>query len=248
MESQPRHQAYQLFVLGLCLFALVVLAVGTFFPLAPGTKQILDYADLAVCILFFGDFIYSLIRAPNKWRYLYTWGWIDLLSSIPMIPAFRVGRAMRILRILRVLRGIRATRILASFALERRAQSTFAVAAMVWILLIVFASIAILEFETTAEGNIKTGEDAIWWALTTVTTVGYGDRFPVTSEGRFVAALLMTAGIALFGIVSGIFASWFLAPSTRKQENETDDLRQEVRALRELIERRSGAGNSPGQE
>jgi voltage-gated potassium channel len=66
---------------------------------------------------------------------------------------------------------------------------------LVALLLTVFCSIAILHFENDSNGNIKTAEDAIWWAFVTITTVGYGDRFPVTSEGRIIAAVLMSAGV-----------------------------------------------------
>jgi voltage-gated potassium channel len=88
---------------------------------------------------------------------------------------------------------------------------------MVAILVMVTASVAVLQFETTDSANIKTAEDALWWAMTTMTTVGYGDRFPVTTEGRLVAAVLMCAGVGLFGTLSGLLAAWFVAPAERKK-------------------------------
>ena len=103
---------------------------------------------------------------------------------------------------------------------------------LVSFLLVVFSSIAILQFETTADANIKTANDALWWAFVTITTVGYGDRYPVTPEGRIVAAVLMTAGVGLFGTFSGFVASWFLAPKTKLEESETRQLSEEIRALR----------------
>ena len=74
-----------------------------------------------------------------------------------------------------------------------------------------------MSFEDVPEANIKGVEDAIWWAFVTITTVGYGDRFPVTSEGRLIGALLMTAGVGLFGTFSGFVASWFLAPQKPRE-------------------------------
>jgi voltage-gated potassium channel len=80
--------------------------------------------------VFFMDFLVSLWRADRKWRYLYTWGWIDLLSSIPTLDAARWGRAARITRILRVVRAVRASAMISRAVLEHRSQSAFFAAAL----------------------------------------------------------------------------------------------------------------------
>jgi voltage-gated potassium channel len=231
--------SYQLFMLMLCLFALLALAVDTVAPIAPSTRDILRYADTAVCGLFFLDFVIQLARAPRRWEYFVRWGWIDLLSSIPMVDALRVGRAARIMRILRVLRGVRSTKLLAEFVLHRRAQSAFLAATLVALLLVVLASVAVLQFEQVQGANITSAQDAVWWAVVTLTTVGYGDRYPITGEGRAVAVLLMVAGVGLFGTFSGYVASWFLSPGQRSPVSEVSELRSEIAALRELLERQS---------
>ena len=240
--SRIHSGIYQLFMLILCLLALGALAAETMLALTPGTRQILHYADTAVCVLFFGDFCVQMARAPNRWRYFVRWGWIDLLSSIPMIDALRVGRAARVLRVLRVLRGVRSTKLLAEFVLERRAQGAFLAASLLSLLLVVTGSIAILEFENVKGANIASADDAVWWAMVTLTTVGYGDRYPITPEGRIIAALLMTAGIGLFGAFSGFVASWFLKPAQQESEGDIEELRAELRAIRELLERQRVAG------
>jgi voltage-gated potassium channel len=231
-------QPYQVFMLSLCLYALAALATESFLSLDPSTREVLQYADNGVCVLFFLDFLVSLFRAPKKWRYLYTWGWIDLASSIPTVDALRWGRAARIARIFRVLRGVRATKLLASFILDRRSQGAFLAAALVSILLVIFSSIAILQFETEGDSNIKSAEDALWWAIVTITTVGYGDKYPLTAEGRIIAGLLMTAGVGMLGTFSGFVAAWFLAPQAKQQDTELEGLRQEISEIRELLETR----------
>jgi voltage-gated potassium channel len=124
-SSEPTIAPYQLFMLALCLWAILSLAVGTVWRLDAETQTILDYADNAVCGLFFIDFLINIKRARRKWAYLASWGWIDLLSSIPVVDALRWGRAARVMRILRVLRGVKSARTIAHFLVERRAQSAF---------------------------------------------------------------------------------------------------------------------------
>jgi voltage-gated potassium channel len=84
--------------------------------------------------------------------------------------------------------------------------------------MLIFGSIAILQVEQDPNSNIKTAEDSIWWAFVTITTVGYGDKYPVTTEGRIIAAFLMVAGVGLFGTFTGFIASWFMGD---KQNRDT---------------------------
>jgi voltage-gated potassium channel len=217
--------------------------VDALFKLDPRTHAIIDYLDLGVCSLFFADFLISFQRAESKAGYFLKWGWLDLLSSIPMVDVLRWGRLARVLRIIRVLRGLRSAKVLVDLLLARRAQSGALGAALLSLLLAVFASIAILQLETAPESNIRSAEDALWWTVTTLTTVGYGDLYPVTSEGRLLAGLVMVAGVGLFGAFSGLVASWLLRPVERQQDTELTELRDEVRALREeLAARRTDAG------
>lgn len=238
VPSTSLGSPYQLFMLVLCVWALLSLAVGTAVPLSPDTLSVLDYADNAICLLFFGDFLVTLSRAPNRWRYLITWGWIDLLSSIPTIDAFRWGRAGRLLRILRVLRAVKSLRVIGQALMAHRTQSVFLAAILLTVLLLVFSSLAMLEFEAGGTGNIRTAQDAMWWAVTTMTTVGYGDTYPTTPEGRLVAVFLMIAGIGIFGTFSGLVASWFLAPKTTETVDATAAELAAVRALLEDLQRR----------
>ena len=238
-EVSPKiqHGPYLVFMLLLSFYAVAVLAATTFIDLSPSTRAILGYGDNLICSVFFLDFLITLARSPNRTRYLLTWGWLDLLSSIPVVDSLRWSRTARILRILRVLRGIRATKVLTEFILFRRAQSAFLAALLVSILLIVFSAAAVLQFETSPGANIRTPEDAVWWATVTITTVGYGDRYPLSSEGRLIAALLMTAGVGLFGTFSGFVAAWFLgSPGCKASELEIlQELTQEIGELREQL-------------
>jgi voltage-gated potassium channel len=229
-------------MLALCLWAILSLAAGTVWQLEAETQTILDYADNAVCGLFFVDFLISLKRAPGKWAYLASWGWIDLLSSIPTVDALRWGRAARLMRILRVLRGVKSARAIAHFLVERRAQSAFLAAMLLSLLLLVFASIAMLHFETTPDSNIRTAEDALWWAISTMTTVGYGDTYPITPEGRMVAVFLMAAGVGIFGTFSGLVASWFLSPAAEETDSDVEELKAMVADIQRRLPPSRGDG------
>lgn len=230
------HKAgpYQLFMLLLCVLSLVILAVDSFVPIKSDTRVILDYVDTGVCVAFLADFLHSLWTADSKLGYL-KWGWIDLLSSIPTIEALRLGRAARILRIFRLLRGIKSAKALAKHLLRRRAQSALLTAVLMAILLILVSSILILRYEISPEANIQSAEDALWWSFVTVTTVGYGDLYPVTSEGRLIGMALMVVGVGLFGTLSGYIATWFLSPGEDEQARELEQIRRELGALRATL-------------
>lgn len=241
-----KNLSYMLFMLALSLLALVALGVETFVPMEPGTRHILSIADTAACVLFFIDFLISLYRAENRWKYLVTWGWFDLISSIPMVDALRWGRFARVLRVLRILRGVRSARLLFTFIVDHRKQSAFMAALLVSLSLIAGAAIAILHFEAPlVASNIKTPEDALWWAVVTITTVGYGDRYPVSEGGRIVAGILMVSGVGLFGMFSGFLASWFVTPATPPPNPEIEALRTDVAELKKLLQEQRGTTSPP---
>ena len=226
---------YELVMLALCLWALLSLAGDTVIALDPETRAVLSYADNVLCGLFFFDFLRKLYEAPRKLTYLASWGWIDLLSSIPTAGFLRWGRAARVVRILRVLRGVKSARAIAHFLVARRAQSTFLATMLLALLLVVFAAVAMLEFETGADSNISTAEDALWWAMSTMTTVGYGDTYPRTPEGRLVAVFLMAAGVSLFGTFSGLVASWFLSPAAEETDSDIEELKAMIADLQRRL-------------
>ena len=105
---------------------------------------------------------------------------------------------------------------------RERTQGALTAAAIIAVLMVIFSSIAILQVEDDPSSNIKTAEDAIWWSYVTITTVGYGDRFPVTTEGRIIAALLMTVGVGLFGTFTAFLASWFVGENKKEHAEETN--------------------------
>jgi voltage-gated potassium channel len=241
MDQIPAHPHsakvtwLQFITLVLSVYVLIAVFVETVVKLSPETIQLLDYIDSLICLVFLYDFFFHLHTAPSKRAFL-KWGWVDFISSIPMLGLFRFARVARVIRILRLLRAFRSSKILVTYLFQHRASSTMASVAMISGILVIFSSIAILHVETGTDSNIKTPADALWWAITTITTVGYGDRYPVTFEGRAVAVLLMLAGVGLFATFTAFVSNFFLESSNKQHESEIRELIGEVRLLRERVD------------
>lgn len=222
-------------ILVLSVYVLGVLVAQTLFPMSPEVALLLDRVDFAVCFIFLFDFAVRFRRAPSKLAFM-KWGWLDLVGSIPVYEAFRWGRLARLVRIIRLLRAFRSARHLVVVLFRHRSRSIAFTTILTAALLILVSSIAVLAFEDAPESNIRTPFDAVWWAVSTMTTVGYGDRYPVTVEGKLIAMVLMVIGVGLFGVLTGLFARIFLEPDIQKEDTDISALAREVRLLREKLE------------
>ncbi|MCB0258027.1 MAG: two pore domain potassium channel family protein, partial [Anaerolineae bacterium] len=146
------------------------------------------------------------------------WGWADLLAVLPLLRIFRL---FRLVRVVRQLRRFGMQRLLDEVATNRSA-SAFGLTVFLVIVVVEIAGAAIVSVEDRdPAANIHTGMDAVWWAYVTITTVGYGDFYPVTNEGRVLGVLLLTAGVALFSVLTGFVANFFLGGG-RKADEDTD--------------------------
>ncbi|WP_029273463.1 potassium channel family protein [Flavobacterium sp. KJJ] len=208
-QNNNQLSLLNLIVLILSIYVLGALVVDSVYILPRETSILLNYIDNAICGFFFIEFCIRLRNTQNKLKFM-RWGWIDLVSCIPMINILRAGRLLRLIRLLRIIRAFRTTKNVVDHIFANKAKGAFTSVSIIAILLIIFSAIAILQVERDPNSNIKTAEDAIWWAYVTITTVGYGDKFPVTTEGRIIAAVLMTAGVGLFGTFTAFVASWFV--------------------------------------
>ena len=165
-----------------------------------GLREAIDVALTTIWVLLGLDYVVRVVLARRRWRYVGT-HILDLLVLV--VPMFRPLRALRVVTVIGVLnRQLRD---------DFRGRIAVYVVGTVTIVGFV-AALAVLEAERDApDATITTFGEAIWWTITTISTVGYGDRYPVTFEGRMVAATLMVAGIALLGVVTASIASWFVA-------------------------------------
>ncbi len=220
----------------LSLYGMAALLAYYLIPLPEPTRALLDTYDDAICYLFIADFLVRLWIAPSKKAFL-RWGWIDLVASLPQYNVLRVGRLVYVAWVARQMWAFPSPGALLSHLYKKKARAVFATALLATMMVAGFAAIFILEAEAGApSANILTPQDAVWWAWVTVCTVGYGDKYPVTLSGRLVAAVLMAAGITLFGTLAGLLSSWFMRSILQDEEREVELLRLEVHRLRKHIE------------
>ena len=245
-ENRAREQrarkvtAYDLVIGILAIFSLIILIPIYFGNLSSEDKLILTYLEDALCVIFLLDFFRSLHLAQYKWGYfLRGGGWLDLLGSIP-ISAFAIFRIARLFRIVRLLQKMTGGELRRMFT-GRLAQNTLLFTLVIALILVFTISWLVLLAEQGApNANIKTYHDAVWWAFVTITTVGYGDYYPVTGWGQSLAVILMFFGLGIIGVLSSYLSSTFISLQRRRQEkvkgvNEQDQgmtrMRMRMRTL-----------------
>jgi voltage-gated potassium channel len=257
-QHELKNGNYEAFILALSILSVANLVIALFLP-NPSVKNVIYVMDVILSIVFLGDFAYRLYTAPTKRRYfVHQRGWLDLLSSLPF-PSAKLFRLFRVARVAQLLRAVGFRRFLRA-VLHDRAGSALLVVVFLAILLLEFGSMLILSIEIRApDGNIKDASDAIWYTYVTVTTVGYGDRYPVTNAGRLVGVVIMTVGVGLFGTLTGFLANAFVSPakdggsggngagggSDAEIKAELAAIRRQLDAVYERLGA-GGAGRSPG--
>jgi voltage-gated potassium channel len=180
----------------------------------------------ATWVVFVIDYVVRLSLASPRWpwfkRHLF-----DLV--VVVLPAMRPLRLLKALTVVKSLHRTAGAALRSNIAL----YAAGAAAILIWI-----AALAVLDAERGAPGaNIENFGDATWWAFVTITTVGYGDFYPVTAGGRIVAVLLMCGGVAVVGVVTATLASWVIeSAAARGNDEEEPATRGQVRRLSSQLE------------
>jgi len=227
-------------------------------PISDATLKLLSVYDNLICVIFLIDFFVNLRAAPKKSDYFFHHGgWLDLLGSIPSFGLtkygglLRLARLGRFARITRLLRG-ENKKALVKDVLDHRSQYAGFITILLTIIVLTVASVLVLQFESQSpDANIKTGGDALWYSIVTITTVGYGDRYPVTTAGRTTAVFIMFMGVGIIGALASILASLLVGSSAPEEEEAPDTVpaptveqelaavKNELAALRQLLEKKA---------
>ena len=222
-RSELKNTAYEIFIGVLSILSIVNLVLVLALQDDPSLQLILQMMNALFSVIFLGDFIYRIVTAPSASHYFFRgFGWADLLASLPL-PQFKILRLFRVLRVIRLMRQLGMRTIW--FTLVRdRANSALLTLLLMGVLVLQWGSITMLAIEEDADGaNITTASDALWYTVVTISTVGYGDQFPVTNLGRLLGVLIIIVGVGIFGTFTGYLANLFLGPRNTDASGEDGD-------------------------
>jgi voltage-gated potassium channel len=217
---------YRVFISAVTILSLFVAVTYYLLPGPEEVRQVLYIVDSLIAFILLGDFFYSFHHAPNRLRHSITYGWLDLAGSIPGFPFLRVARIPSLIRTSRQLRRETPAEVLQD-AHRQLASSTLLSAILIVMLVVTFGSIMIVLIEKGApSGNILTGEDAVWWSIVTMASVGYGDRFPTTATGRLIGTAVIFVGVGMFSVLTSFIATNFVARRQSVERNTSSDTLQ----------------------
>ncbi len=218
MDESPEEKElvinanYEFFVTALVVLSLVNWLLVVWVQPDPEQAQVLWIMNAGLTIFLLLDFAFRLWRVPQRWRFLgREGGWMVLLGSLP-VPFAGVLRLIWVWLAARRLRRSDYQRM-GHIVVRRRAQSTLLGAILAAILVLEIGGLLMLSAESaSSQANIKTGLDSLWWGVVTLSTVGYGDKYPVTTSGRVLGVIVIVVGVGLFSALTSFLAQWFLRP------------------------------------
>lgn len=210
----PEGRAFDIVIQSAILVSIASFSVETLPDLSPRARGLLWGVEVATVALFTAEYLLRLWLAESKVRFVFSfYGLIDLLAILPFYVARGLDlRAVRIFRLFRLIRLLKLTRYSRAVDRFRRAfrdvQSELALFLVACLFVVYLASVGIYAFESRAQpqafGSVFS---SMWWAVATVTTVGYGDVYPVTAGGRLFTALILVVSLGVIAVPSGLIAS-----------------------------------------
>jgi voltage-gated potassium channel len=269
VSPRQHSNSYNIFILVLTVLSLAIMVV-LLLPISEATLKLLSIYDNLICVIFLIDFFLNLRAASKKSDYfIKERGWLDLLGSIPSLGLLtnagkfagllRLARLSRLARIARLLRGENRKTLIKDILTHRNQYAMF-LTILLTILVLTISSVLVVQFESQSpDANITSGGDALWYSIVTITTVGYGDFYPVTPAGRITAMFIMFMGVGIIGALASILASLLVGGSPSPSEEETPvvestdtvetemaAIKNELAAMRQILEKIApgGEGNN----
>ncbi|MBJ6366834.1 ion transporter [Snuella sedimenti] len=205
---------FSIFIQFLILLSVVAFSIETLPDLEPQTRALLKYIEWFSVIVFTLEYFLRIYVADSKLRFVFSFfGIIDLLAILPFYLAFGVDlrslRALRFLRLFRILKLGRYNRAMNHFTSAiKSAKEEILLFIFITLILIYFSAVGIYYFENEAQPeHFSSVFDSLWWAIITLTTVGYGDVYPITVGGKVFTFIILMIGLGIVAIPTGIISS-----------------------------------------
>tara|TARA_R110000868_G_scaffold46609_10_gene153796 strand:- start:1426 stop:2136 length:711 start_codon:yes stop_codon:yes gene_type:complete len=226
INDNKKSRYFALFIQGLILLSVITFSIETIPKLKPQTKVILQSIEWFSVIVFSLEYISRIYVADSKVKFIFSfYGIIDLLAILPFYLSFGVDlrslRALRFLRLFRILKLVRYNRAMNHFTRAMKsAKEEIFLFIFITLILIYFSAVGIYYFESEAQPeHFSSIFDSLWWAVITLTTVGYGDVYPITVGGKVFTFFILMIGLGIVAIPTGIISS-ALTKSVDKKVDE----------------------------
>jgi len=224
INDNKMSRIFAFFIQALILISIITFSIETIPNLKPQTRTILESIELICVIVFTVEYLLRIFVTDRKLKFIFSfYGIIDLVAILPFYLSFGVDlrslRALRFLRLFRVLKLVRYNRAMNHFTRAiKTAKEEILLFVFITLILIYFAAVGIYYFENQAQPeHFSSIFDSLWWAIITLTTVGYGDVYPITVGGRIFTFFILMIGLGIVAIPTGIISS-ALTKSIDKKE------------------------------
>ncbi len=215
-----------IFIQVLILISVITFSVETIPTLKPETRSILRSVEVVSVIIFTIEYLLRIFMTDKKLKFIFSfYGIIDFLAILPFYLAFGIDlrslRALRFLRLFRIFKLVRYNKAMNHFSRAiKSAKEQILLFIFITLLLIYFSAVGIYYFENEAQPeHFSSIFDSLWWAIITLTTVGYGDVYPITVGGKVFTFVILMIGLGIVAIPTGIISS-ALTTSVDKKEGE----------------------------
>ena len=227
INDNRTSKVFAIFIQVLILVSIITCTLETIPDLKPQTRTILYVIEVFSVIVFTIEYLLRIYVSERKLKFIFSfYGIIDLLAILPFYLSFGVDlrslRALRFLRLFRILKLVRYNRAMNHFTTAiKSAKEEILLFLFITLILIYFAAVGIYYFENAAQPeHFSSIFDSLWWAIVTLTTVGYGDVYPITVGGKVFTFFILLIGLGIVAIPTGIISS---ALTKSVDNKETDN-------------------------
>ena len=214
INDNSKSRYFSFFIQALILISIITFSFETIPDLKPQTRAILQFIEVFSVIVFTIEYVLRIYVADNKLKFIFSlFGIIDFLAILPFYLSFGVDlrslRALRFLRLFRVLKLVRYNKAMKHFTSAiKLAKEEILLFIFITLILIYFSAVGIYYFENQAQPeHFSSIFESLWWAIITLTTVGYGDVYPITVGGKVFTFFILMIGLGIVAIPTGIISS-----------------------------------------